>query len=102
MGHTVSALRGAIQKDPAAYYAGLEKLHPGRGEQGQMLSTVYLSKVANRVYALKHLDLDSPEHISIRNASDDVASNDATMGRTHRRFLLQSGGKSVMGAVQTR
>ena len=69
LGNTVAALRGAIQKDPAAYRTGLEKLHPGRGEQGQMLSTIYLSKVANRVYALKHLDLDSPEHIGIRNAA---------------------------------
>ena len=56
--HTELVLRAAIEKDTAAYHAGLEKLHPGRGEKGKILSTVYLSKIAKRVYACKHPDFD--------------------------------------------
>ena len=57
--HTESALRTAIEKDAAAYHASLEKLHPGRGEKGKMLSTVYLSKIAKRVYDCKHPNFDN-------------------------------------------
>ena len=57
--HTESALRAAIEKDAAAYHASLEKLHPGRGEKGKMLSTVYLSKIAKRVYDCKHPNFDN-------------------------------------------
>ena len=56
--HTESILRAAMAKDAAAYHAGLEKLHPGRGEKGKMLSTVYLSKIAKRIYDCKHPDFD--------------------------------------------
>ena len=63
--HTESVLRAAIEKNATAYHAGLENLHPGRGEKGKMLSMVYLSKAAKRVYALKHPDLD----LGIRNAA---------------------------------
>ena len=95
MGHTVSTLRGAIQKDPAAYYAGLEKLHPGRGEKGLMLSTVYLSKVANRVYALKHLDLDRPEHIGIRYAAMMSHSITLQWGASIADFFSQAEAKAL-------
>ena len=57
--HTESILRAAIEKDAAAYHASLEKLHPGRGDKGKMLSTVYLSKIAQRVYDCKHPDFES-------------------------------------------
>lgn len=57
--HTESAFRAAIEKDAAAYHASLEKLHPGRGEKGKMLSTVYLSKIAKRVYDCKHPNFDN-------------------------------------------
>ncbi len=57
--HTESTLRAAIEKDAVAYHAALEKLHPGRGEKGKMLSTVYLSKIAKRVYDCKHPDFDN-------------------------------------------
>lgn len=57
--HTESILRAAIKKDPAAYHASLEKLHPGRGEKGKMLSTVYLSKIAKRVYDCKKPDFEN-------------------------------------------
>jgi hypothetical protein len=46
-------LRAAIEKDAAAYHTALENLHPGRGERGKMLSTVFLCKAACFV-ALKH------------------------------------------------
>ena len=57
--HTESILRAAIKKDAAAYHASLEKLHPGRGEKGKMLSTVYLSKIAKRVYDCKQPDFEN-------------------------------------------
>ena len=57
--HTESILRSAIKKDAAAYHASLEKLHPGRGEKGKMLSTVYLSKIARRVYECKQPDFEN-------------------------------------------
>lgn len=57
--HTESILRAVIEKDAAAYHASLEKLHPGRGEKGKMLSTVYLSKIAKRVYDCKHPDFEN-------------------------------------------
>jgi hypothetical protein len=57
--HTESILRATIKKDAAAYHAALEKLHPGRGERGKMLSTVYLSKIAKRVYDCKHPDFEN-------------------------------------------
>ena len=57
--HTESAFRAAIEKDAAAYHASLEKLHPGRGEKGKMLSTVYLSKIVKRVYDCKHPNFDN-------------------------------------------
>ena len=57
--HTESTLRAAIEKDAVAYHTALEKLHPGRGEKGKMLSTVYLSKIAKRVYDCKHPDFDN-------------------------------------------
>ena len=57
--HTESILRAAIEKDAAAYHANLEKLHPGRGEKGKILSTVYLSKIAKRVYDCKQPDFEN-------------------------------------------
>ena len=57
--HTESILRAAIEKDAAAYHASLEKLHPGRGEKGKMLSTVYLTKIAKRVYDCKHPNFEN-------------------------------------------
>ncbi len=51
-------LRAALNKDGAAYQAGLEKLHPGRGEKGARLSTIFLSKSAKRIHHLKSPDFD--------------------------------------------
>ena len=57
--HTEAVLRAVIKKEATTYHAGLEKLHPGRGEKGKVLSTVYLSKVAKRVYDWKHPNFDN-------------------------------------------
>ncbi len=54
--HTASALRAVIQKDGAAYRASLEKLHPGRGEKGGMLTTVFLCKAAQFIHLKKNPD----------------------------------------------
>ena len=56
--HTEAALRAIIKKDDAAFHEGLEKLHPGRGKKGKMLSTVFLSKSVYFINLLKHPDLD--------------------------------------------
>ncbi len=56
--HTGAVLRAAIEKDAAAYHAGLEALHPGRGEKGKMLSTVFLCKAACAIALKKHLSLE--------------------------------------------
>lgn len=50
---TENALRGAIEKNSNAYLTALENLHPGRGEKGKLLSTVFLCKAACFV-ALEH------------------------------------------------
>ena len=58
LGHTESVLRVAIEKDGAVYHAGLEELHPGRGEKGNLQSTIFLSKTAKRINNLKRPDFD--------------------------------------------
>jgi len=44
--HTESALRAVLAGDGAAYLNALDGLHPGRGEKGRILSTVFLCKAA--------------------------------------------------------
>ena len=56
---TESVLRAVIEKDGKRYHAGLDNLHPGRGEKGKLLSTVYLSKTARRIYHLKCTEFDT-------------------------------------------
>lgn len=53
------ALRGVIDGDGAAYKAALDRLHPGRGEKGRLLSTMFLSKSAKRIHHLKDPKFDS-------------------------------------------
>lgn len=57
--HTEAALRGALDKDGSAYHTALELLKPDCGESGKTLSTVFLSKTAERIYNLKRQDFDS-------------------------------------------
>ena len=56
--YTESALRAAIEKEGTAYHAALDKLHPGRGEKGKMLTTVFLCKAAYFINLLKHPDFE--------------------------------------------
>ncbi|MCZ6635185.1 MAG: phytanoyl-CoA dioxygenase family protein [bacterium] len=56
--HTEIVLRAALEKNGAGYYTALENLHPGRGEKGKLLSTVFLSKTVQRIYNLKRPDFD--------------------------------------------
>lgn len=51
-------MRAALAKDGAAYLAGLDQLHPGRGEKGRLFSTICLSKSAKRIHHLKSPDFD--------------------------------------------
>ena len=53
------ALRAVINSDGAAYKAALDRLHPGRGEKGALLSTIFLSKSAKRIHHLKSPHFDS-------------------------------------------
>ena len=50
---TESTLRAAIDKNGAAYHAGLDNLHQGRGGKGKFQSTIFLSKVDKRINQLK-------------------------------------------------
>ncbi len=53
------ALRAVINADGGAYQAGLERLHPGRGEKARLLSTIFLSKSAKCIHHLKSHCFDS-------------------------------------------
>ena len=67
---TASALRAVIQKDGVAYQGSLDKLHPGRGEKGKMLTTVFLCKAAQFICLKKNPDcLNVPDDLRRRAAS---------------------------------
>ena len=51
--HTEAALRAAMAGDARAYRTALDGIHPGRGPQGQMLFSIYLSKQAKYVLGTK-------------------------------------------------
>ena len=64
---TEKALQAAIEKDADAYHAALEQLHPGRGEKGKMLSTVFLCKAACFVALMHGCELaDIPDDLQNR------------------------------------
>ncbi len=50
---TESTLRAAIRRDVAAYRAGVEALQPDAGPSGKTVLTIYLSKAALHVRALR-------------------------------------------------
>ena len=54
-----AGLRAVIDGDGTAFRAALDRLHPGRGERGKLLSTIFLSKSARRIHHLKSPDFDS-------------------------------------------
>lgn len=53
---TEAALRAVLGKDGAGYRSALEQLHPGRGEKGRMLTTVFLCKAACAILLQKRPD----------------------------------------------
>ncbi len=62
-----NALRAVIEKDANAYHTALDKLHPGRGEKGRLLSTVFLCKAACFVALAHDCELaDIPDELKNR------------------------------------
>ena len=51
---TEVALRAALKGDAGAYFAALETLQPGVGEDGKMVLTIYLCKAVLHIQVLKH------------------------------------------------
>ncbi len=69
-GHTESALRAVIEKDGSAYHAALDKIHPGRGEKGKILTTIFLCKAAFFINLRQNPNLeDGPEDLRRRGTS---------------------------------
>ncbi len=58
---TEAALRAASAGDSTRFYATLEELHPGRGDKGRVLTSIYLSKTARSVNDLRRPDSESLE-----------------------------------------
>jgi len=56
---TEAALRATLGYDTEGYKVALDRLHPGRGRKGQLLSTVFLSKTAKRINDLKQPDFNT-------------------------------------------
>ena len=56
---TESALRAVINRDAPGFRAAIEDLHPGAGENGKSLLTIFLSKAANQLHLLKRPDFDT-------------------------------------------
>ncbi len=66
---TERALRAVIGGDPAGYLAALDRLHPGRGEKGRLLTTVFLCKAACFVQATRGPERpDVPDELLRRGA----------------------------------
>ena len=65
--HTEEALRAVVECDGEGYNEALNRLHPGRGEKGRMLSTVFLCKAALAIRLAKNAPYpDVPEDLSRR------------------------------------
>ena len=65
---TENALRAAIAGNGARYREILDELHPGRGDKGRALTTVYMSKSARRIY-----DLRSPGANKVQDSRRNMA-----------------------------
>ncbi len=64
---TEAALRSVINRDAPGYRAALEDLHPGAGNSGKSLFTIFLSKATNQLQNLKRPDFDTlPEQVRKR------------------------------------
>ena len=68
--HTEAALRAAMAGDAAAYRTALDEIHPGRGPQGQLLFSIYLSKQAKYVLGSKR-----PGAVRWSDTERDFATN---------------------------
>ena len=66
---TEAALRAVIARDPAAYRASLASLQPGAGPHGRTVLTIYLSKAALHIRALKDPKFDATEETRRRASS---------------------------------
>lgn len=65
--HTEEALRAVVECDGERYNEALNRLHPGRGEKGMMLSTVFLCKAALAIRLAKNAPYPAvPEDLSRR------------------------------------
>ena len=47
-------MRAALKGDSSAYFAALEALQPGAGEDGKMVLTIYLCKAVLHIQVVKH------------------------------------------------
>ncbi|MDE2717200.1 MAG: hypothetical protein OXI33_09310, partial [Chloroflexota bacterium] len=66
---TETALRAVISRDAAGYHAALETLQPGAGPHGRTVLTIYLSKAALHIWALKDPGFDVTEESRLRASS---------------------------------
>ena len=66
---TELALRAVISRDAAGYRAALETLQPGAGPDGKTVLTIYLSKAALHIRALKDPGFDATEESRLRASS---------------------------------
>jgi len=66
---TEAALRAVISRDAAGYRAALESLQPGAGPHGRTVLTIYLSKAALHIWALKDPGFDATEESRLRASS---------------------------------
>ncbi len=66
---TEAALRAVISSDAGGYRAALESLQPGAGPHGKTVLTIYLSKAALHIRALKDPQFDATEESRSRASS---------------------------------
>lgn len=72
---TETTLRAAMAKDATAYREGLKRLHPGSGEKGMLLTTVFLSKAVYHIRVLKHPELAGvPDDLRRRGAASHAGT----------------------------
>ena len=96
--HTESALRAAIEKNGSAYHAALDEIHPGRGEKGKMLTTIFLCKAAFFINLCQNPDLeDGPE--DLRRRGTGGTSDHAELGTRICQLLHAAGGGDLMETV---
>ncbi len=66
---TEAALRAVISRDASGYRAALDSLQPGAGPHGKTVLTIYLSKAALHIRALKDPGFDATEESRSRASS---------------------------------